>query len=335
MTAQHSKYSSHPHHPSPPAVDQPEYNTRKRVGKACDSCRIKKSKCDGRKPCSRCTMDDKICTFTERKKSKERVYSSTYVELLENRIEILQNGMAEFIRRINRGDDISCLLSKSGHVSINKALEELASQVIELQKEECERFAIVHDHDESEQDTEHEHNHDTDSVTTNDHKMEDRSTESAFYQEKNVLPDLNVDTTIAQTSFSASQDWDVVPFLPVGTNIGAYNPETSDMTTDFIDPATVIRNHNQPEPMSPSSMTSASSLYSSSSTSPSPIDLQFMVLDYAADTVKSQSEIYDAFNDVTSNSMKGDPMMPRLTVSQICGSLTPSWRFEDFFTYFY
>ncbi|KAK9384247.1 hypothetical protein V1515DRAFT_618183 [Lipomyces mesembrius] len=274
MTAEHSKYSSNPHHPSPPAA---EYNTRKRVGKACDSCRIKTSKCDGRKPCSRCIMDDKICTFTERKKSKERLYSSTYVSssagLIEAKISVV-------------------LLSKSGQFSINRALEELTSQVIELQKEECERFAIVHDHDESEQDTEHEHNHDTDSVTTNDRKcrvltMEDRSTESAFYQEKDAPPDLNVDLTIAETSFSASQDWAVVPFLPVGTNIGAHNPETSGMATDFINPATVIRNQNQPEPMSPSSMTSASSLYSSSSTLPSPIDVQF-----------SQSEIYDAFNDV-------------------------------------
>ncbi|KAK9234434.1 hypothetical protein V1525DRAFT_383383 [Lipomyces kononenkoae] len=310
MTAQHSKYSSHLHHPSPPAADQPEYNMRKRVGKACDSCRIKKAKCDGRKPCSRCIMDDRICTFSERKKSKERVYSSSYVDILESRIELLQNCMAEFIRRVNRGDDISCLLSKSGQVPINRALEELASQVIELQKEECERSAIVHDHDESEQEMEHEHNHDSDSVTANDPEIEDGSIESEFYRQIHALPDLNVDTTtIAQTSFSASQHWAVAPFLPVGTNIGAHDPETPGMTTDLIDPATVIRDHNQLGPMSPSSMTSASSLYSSSSTSPSPIDMQFVTLDYAADTVRPQSGIYDALNDVISNSMKAEPIL--------------------------
>lgn len=106
-------------------------------------------------------MDDKICTFTERKKSKEKLYSSRYVELLENRIEILQNGMEELVKRVSRGDDISNLLSKSGHVSINRALDELTNKSFELQKEEHERIVDVHD--DSEHDTD-EHDHD------NDHK---------------------------------------------------------------------------------------------------------------------------------------------------------------------
>ncbi|KAK9240512.1 hypothetical protein V1525DRAFT_207832 [Lipomyces kononenkoae] len=311
-----SKCSSHAHHTPSSAADQPEYSTRKRVGKACDSCRIKKSKCDGRKPCSRCIMDDKICTFAERKKSKEKVYSSRYVELLENRIEILQNGMAELIRRVNRGDDISGLLSKSGHISINKALEELTSEVIELQNEERERFAIVNDHTDSEHDTEHEHehdhDHDNDSVATSDIKMEDRSTESAFGQQGASPRDLKVDTTVGQTSFTDSGNWAAVPFLSVGTNIGAYDPETGAMSADFINPATIIRGHSQPEPLSPSSMTSASSLYSSSAASPSPIDLHFVAFDNSTNTVKSLSEVYDAFNDVGSNSMEADPMMAKV-----------------------
>jgi hypothetical protein len=36
---------------------------RKRVCKACDRCRLKKSKCDGSSPCSRCKSDNAICVF--------------------------------------------------------------------------------------------------------------------------------------------------------------------------------------------------------------------------------------------------------------------------------
>ncbi|KAK9385680.1 hypothetical protein V1515DRAFT_617175 [Lipomyces mesembrius] len=324
MAATNSKYSSHSHHaPPPPAADQPEYSTRKRVGKACDSCRIKKSKCDGRKPCSRCIMDDKICTFTERKKSKEKLYSSRYVELLENRIEILQSGMAELVRRVNRGDDISCLLSKSGHISINRALDELSSEVIELQKEERERFVVVHEHDDSEHDTEHEHD-DNDSVATSDIKMEDRFVESAVAQQEVAQPDLKVDTSVAQVSF-VSQNWAPVPFFSVGTNIYTYDPETSSVGANFINPATIIRGHDRPESMSPSSMTSASSLYSSSATSPSPIDLQFVALDNSTDAVKSLSDVYDAFDEATVNPMEIDPMMAKTD------DLSDIWLTSTFF----
>jgi hypothetical protein len=68
---------------------------RKRVCKACDRCRLKKSKvsgsgfvsrpsltqfqCDGASPCSRCKADNAICVFGERKKSHDKVYPKGYV----------------------------------------------------------------------------------------------------------------------------------------------------------------------------------------------------------------------------------------------------------------
>ncbi|KAK4982947.1 Fluconazole resistance protein 1 [Elasticomyces elasticus] len=58
-------------------------NPRKRVCKACDRCRLKKSKCDGSHPCSRCRTDNAICTFGDRKKSHDRIYPKGYVEVLE------------------------------------------------------------------------------------------------------------------------------------------------------------------------------------------------------------------------------------------------------------
>lgn len=62
---------------------------KKRVGKACDSRRIKKTKCDGKKPCNRCLLDNKICVFTEKRKVKEKIHPPGYIELLETRLDIL------------------------------------------------------------------------------------------------------------------------------------------------------------------------------------------------------------------------------------------------------
>jgi hypothetical protein len=34
-----------------------------RISQACDRCRIKKAKCDGRNPCGRCHISDSLCVF--------------------------------------------------------------------------------------------------------------------------------------------------------------------------------------------------------------------------------------------------------------------------------
>ncbi|KAK7208604.1 hypothetical protein BZA70DRAFT_56746 [Myxozyma melibiosi] len=247
-------------HPHPTSPGSPECGTRKRVGKACDSCRIKKSKCDGRKPCSRCTADDKICTFTERKKSKEKLYSSRYVELLENRIEILQTGMEELVKRVSRGDNISNLLTKSGHVSINRALDELTNKNFELQKEEHERIVDVHD--DSEHDTDHEH--DSADQRNFDEKMEDK------VLELKTEPDF--DDVIAGNSWIGQTDY--VLDSSASSVLQSQTDGLSFGRSSVLppDPATIIRGHI--ESMSPDSMTSASSLYSPSGSS-SPIDGQF------------------------------------------------------------
>ncbi|KAI9738360.1 MAG: hypothetical protein M1834_008861 [Cirrosporium novae-zelandiae] len=68
---------------------------RKRVCKACDRCRLKKSKCDGANPCSRCRTDNAICVFGERKK---------YVEMLEQQQAQLVAGLQEMYRRAQTGE---------------------------------------------------------------------------------------------------------------------------------------------------------------------------------------------------------------------------------------
>ncbi|KAF2220010.1 hypothetical protein BDZ85DRAFT_37912 [Elsinoe ampelina] len=75
-------------------------NLRKRVGKACDRCRLKKSKCDGTSPCSRCRADNAICVFGERKKAHDKVYPKGYVEMLEQQQSQLVAGLQETYRRL-------------------------------------------------------------------------------------------------------------------------------------------------------------------------------------------------------------------------------------------
>lgn len=70
-------------------------NRRTRVSKACDSCRLKKIKCDGQYPCSRCISRNKICVFTEEKKPKKD--SLSYSDLLESRVDILTKSLLKLV----------------------------------------------------------------------------------------------------------------------------------------------------------------------------------------------------------------------------------------------
>ncbi|KAK6205587.1 uncharacterized protein RJT21DRAFT_4926 [Scheffersomyces amazonensis] len=85
--------NSHSHHQQ----QHHHHIKKKRVGKACDSCRIKKTKCDGKKPCNRCILDNKICVFTEKKKTREKSHPQGYVELLETRLDILTKSLEKLI----------------------------------------------------------------------------------------------------------------------------------------------------------------------------------------------------------------------------------------------
>ncbi|KAJ6111635.1 hypothetical protein N7523_007696 [Penicillium sp. IBT 18751x] len=79
-------------------------NVRKRVCKACDRCRLKKSKCDGASPCSRCRADNAVCVFGERKKAHDKVYPKGYVEMLEQQQVWLVHGLQELYRRTIEGE---------------------------------------------------------------------------------------------------------------------------------------------------------------------------------------------------------------------------------------
>ncbi|KAL2262145.1 hypothetical protein VTK26DRAFT_2345 [Humicola hyalothermophila] len=56
----------------------------KRVWKACERCRMKKTKCDGEFPCKRCKDDGLVCTAGTRKKTEYKQIPKGYAEVLEN-----------------------------------------------------------------------------------------------------------------------------------------------------------------------------------------------------------------------------------------------------------
>ncbi|KAH8724647.1 hypothetical protein GQ44DRAFT_617692 [Phaeosphaeriaceae sp. PMI808] len=103
-------------------------NIRKRVCKACDRCRLKKSKCDGASPCSRCKADNAICVFGERKKSQDKVYPKGYVEMLEQQQTQLVAGLRELYNRLQQGESWPgppLCESSGGHPLTHDILERL------------------------------------------------------------------------------------------------------------------------------------------------------------------------------------------------------------------
>ncbi|KAE8334267.1 hypothetical protein BDV24DRAFT_156962 [Aspergillus arachidicola] len=81
-------------------------NLRKRVSKACDRCRLKKSKCDGTTPCGRCRADNSICVFGERKRAPNhgRLYPKGYVEMLEQQQTWLVYGLQKLYQLSSEGE---------------------------------------------------------------------------------------------------------------------------------------------------------------------------------------------------------------------------------------
>jgi len=59
---------------------------RRRIARACDMCRKKKIKCDGKQPCGHCQSYKIDCAFTFTEKKRAQPKGAKYIESLENRL---------------------------------------------------------------------------------------------------------------------------------------------------------------------------------------------------------------------------------------------------------
>ncbi|KAG8166528.1 hypothetical protein KVR01_002217 [Diaporthe batatas] len=89
VTKRSSTNMSHSHIHSPMPSDSQSTHSmadarHKRVWKACERCRMKKTKCDGEFPCKRCKDDGLVCTAGTRKKTEFKQLPRGYAEVLEN-----------------------------------------------------------------------------------------------------------------------------------------------------------------------------------------------------------------------------------------------------------
>ncbi|KAK9366632.1 fungal-specific transcription factor domain-containing protein [Lipomyces kononenkoae] len=86
---------------SPPGVDFLLGDSdlkRRRIARACDCCRKKKIKCDGRMPsCTNCINYKTECVFTYTEKKRNPAKGLKYIESLESRLEKMEGLIRSFV----------------------------------------------------------------------------------------------------------------------------------------------------------------------------------------------------------------------------------------------
>ncbi|KAH9859840.1 hypothetical protein IAQ61_011622 [Plenodomus lingam] len=65
---------------------RPQPQKRRRVTRACDECRRKKIKCDGKQPCTHCTVYSYECTY-DQPSNRRRNATPQYIEALESQLK--------------------------------------------------------------------------------------------------------------------------------------------------------------------------------------------------------------------------------------------------------
>ncbi|KAG6014239.1 hypothetical protein E4U43_006772, partial [Claviceps pusilla] len=91
------KVSSDPNAPSQPM------QKRRRVTRACDECRRKKIKCDGKQPCTHCSVYSYECTY-DKPSNRRRNPAPQYIEALESRLQRAETLLRKFMPDVDLAD---------------------------------------------------------------------------------------------------------------------------------------------------------------------------------------------------------------------------------------
>lgn len=106
----------------------PGTRKRERVVKACQLCRIRKRKCDGKQPCLQCKREDEICSFEKRKRTSTKTYPPGYVQLLEAQQARLVAGLRILYDLLQTGQTLPgepLVETEDGYPSTHDLLERL------------------------------------------------------------------------------------------------------------------------------------------------------------------------------------------------------------------
>lgn len=76
---------------------------RRRVTRACDECRRKKIKCDGKQPCTHCSVYSYECTY-DKPSNRRRNPAPQYIEALENRLQRAEALLRKFMPDVDLAD---------------------------------------------------------------------------------------------------------------------------------------------------------------------------------------------------------------------------------------
>ncbi|KAK2867874.1 hypothetical protein FQN49_003390, partial [Arthroderma sp. PD_2] len=109
---------------------------RRRVTRACDECRRKKIKCDGKQPCTHCTVYSYECTY-DKPSNRRRNPAPQYIEALECRLQKAEGLLRALVPEIDLDDprydgccveEILTLLKKNKPEPVRKPEPKLCSE---------------------------------------------------------------------------------------------------------------------------------------------------------------------------------------------------------------
>ncbi|KAF2150952.1 hypothetical protein K461DRAFT_228550 [Myriangium duriaei CBS 260.36] len=88
---------------------------RRRVTRACDECRRKKIKCDGKQPCTHCTVYSYDCTY-DQPSNRRRNPVPAYVEALEARVHLAEGLIQMIAPNLDLNDPALEIAVRHGYV---------------------------------------------------------------------------------------------------------------------------------------------------------------------------------------------------------------------------